>query len=137
MSRSGRFNDLNDIELREQLDEAKDDLFNLRFQSVIGQLDNHALVKESKKEVARLLTELRIREIEEAETLAGQAAGEPVESVAVPVTETTAKPAAAEADEPADESTDDSAQEAASEVAAEEAAADQDDQAEAESETVQ
>ena len=96
MSRSGRFNDLNDVELREQLDEAKDDLFNLRFQSVIGQLDNHALVKESKKEVARLLTELRIREIEEAEALAGQAAGEPVEPVA-------AEAADDAADNPADE----------------------------------
>lgn len=73
MARSKRLSDLNDVELREKLDEAKDDLFNLRFQSVIGQLDNHSLISETKKETARLLTELRAREIAEAEALAGQA----------------------------------------------------------------
>ncbi len=73
MARSKRLNDLNDVELREKLDEAKDDLFNLRFQSVIGQLDNHSLISETKKEAARLLTELRAREIAEAEALAEQA----------------------------------------------------------------
>ena len=60
-------------ELREMLDEAKDDLFNLRFQSVIGQLDNNALLKLKKKEVARILTELRMREITEAELLEEEA----------------------------------------------------------------
>ena len=60
-------------ELREMLDEAKDDLFNLRFQSVIGQLDNNALLKLKKKEVARILTELRMREITEAELLEKEA----------------------------------------------------------------
>ena len=60
-------------ELREMLDEAKDDLFNLRFQSVIGQLDNNALLKLKKKEIARILTELRIREIDEAEQLEAEA----------------------------------------------------------------
>ena len=130
MSRSGRFNDLNDVELREQLDEAKDDLFNLRFQSVIGQLDNHALVKESKKEVARLLTELRIREIEEAEALAGQAAGEPVEPVA-------AEAAAQSADEAAEESTDEPLDDSVPEQEAGSEAADDTSQDEADPETVQ
>lgn len=60
-------------ELHEMLDEAKDDLFNLRFQSVIGQLDNNALLKLKKKEIARILTELRIREIAEAEHLEAEA----------------------------------------------------------------
>ena len=60
-------------ELREMLDEAKDDLFNLRFQSVIGQLDNNALLKLKKKEIARILTELRMREITEAELLEEEA----------------------------------------------------------------
>ena len=60
-------------ELHEMLDEAKDDLFNLRFQSVIGQLDNNALLKLKKKEIARILTELRIREIAEAEQLEAEA----------------------------------------------------------------
>ena len=60
-------------ELREMLDEAKDDLFNLRFQGVIGQLDNNSLLKLKKKEIARILTELRIREIAEAEQLEEEA----------------------------------------------------------------
>ena len=60
-------------ELHEMLDEAKDDLFNLRFQSVIGQLDNNALLKLKKKEIARILTELRVREIAEAEQLEAEA----------------------------------------------------------------
>ena len=60
-------------ELHEMLDEAKDDLFNLRFQSVIGQLDNNALLKLKKKDIARILTELRMREIAEAEQLEAEA----------------------------------------------------------------
>ena len=60
-------------ELREMLDEAKDDLFNLRFQSVIGQLDNNSLLKLKKKDIARILTELRMREIAEAEQLEAEA----------------------------------------------------------------
>lgn len=60
-------------DLHEMLDEAKDDLFNLRFQSVIGQLDNNSLLKQKKKEVARILTELRMREIAQAEQLEAQA----------------------------------------------------------------
>ncbi len=67
MAKSKRLSELNEVELTEMLDEAKDDLFNLRFQSVIGQLDNHSLIKQTKKEVARLLTELRSREIDQAE----------------------------------------------------------------------
>lgn len=66
--------DHSEDDLHEMLDEAKDDLFNLRFQSVIGQLDNNALLKQKKKEVARILTELRMREIAQAEELETQAA---------------------------------------------------------------
>ncbi len=61
--------DLTDNDLHEKLDEAKDDVFNLRFQSVIGQLDNNSLLKQKKKEVARILTELRMREIAQAEQI--------------------------------------------------------------------
>ena len=56
-------------DLHDLLDEAKNDLINLRFQSVIGQLDNNYLLKQKKKEVARILTELRMREIIQAEQL--------------------------------------------------------------------
>ena len=67
---------LGDTDLREPLGDAKEELFNLRFQLVTGQLENHARVGRVKKEVARVLTELRAREIDAAEAL--EAAGEEV-----------------------------------------------------------
>ena len=75
-------------ELREMLDEAKDDLFNLRFQSVIGQLDNNSLLKLKKKEIARILTELRMREIGEAEQLEAEALATTAVGAASATTET-------------------------------------------------
>ena len=54
-------------ELETRLAEARQELFNLRFQLVTGQLDNHARVAQVKKEVARINTILRELEIAEAE----------------------------------------------------------------------
>ncbi len=67
--------DLSDEELAHKLDEAKEELFNLRFQLVTGQLDNPMRIKEMRKEVARILTVIREREIEmhEAAGAAGEA----------------------------------------------------------------
>ena len=42
-------------------------LFNLRFQLATGQLENHSRLGQVKREVARVLTELREREISAAE----------------------------------------------------------------------
>ena len=67
---------LGDTDLLERLSDAKEELFNLRFQLVTGQLENHTRVREVKKEVARLLPEMRVREIDAAEALA--AVGEEV-----------------------------------------------------------
>jgi len=50
-------------ELTEQLDEAKEELFNLRFQLVTNQLDNTARIKQLKREVARISTVIREQEI--------------------------------------------------------------------------
>ena len=50
--------------------EAKDELFNLRFQLATGKQDNSARLSQVRKDVARMLTELRNREIAEAEGLA-------------------------------------------------------------------
>jgi len=61
--------DLSDTDLLDRLNETKEELFNLRFQHVTGQLDNHARMTQAKKDVARVLTELRMREIEAAEAL--------------------------------------------------------------------
>ena len=59
--------DLRDLpyeELQTKLAEAKQELFNLRFQLATNQLANTARLKAVKKEIARLRTEMRAREIE-------------------------------------------------------------------------
>ena len=61
--------DVGDAELLDQLAEAKEELFNLRFQHVTGQLDNTARLGVVRKQVAQLNTELRTREIAAAEAL--------------------------------------------------------------------
>ncbi len=56
--------DLSDEELDKKMDEAKEELFNLRFQLATGQLDNFMSIKESRRLIARLQTIRREREIE-------------------------------------------------------------------------
>lgn len=56
-------------ELETRLAEARQELFNLRFQLVTGQLDNHARVGHVKKDIARINTILRELEIAEAEAV--------------------------------------------------------------------
>jgi large subunit ribosomal protein L29 len=70
MAKPSEVRDLNDTELFERLAQAKEELFNLRFQHVTGQLENHARLKQLKKDIARCMTELRTREIAAAEALA-------------------------------------------------------------------
>ena len=72
--------EMSDADLIDQLAVSREELFNLRFQLVTGQLDNSARVKIVKKEIARALTELRLREIAAAEALA-EAASAKTESV--------------------------------------------------------
>lgn len=54
---------LSDAELVEKLKDARAELLNLRFQMATSQLDNTARVKLVKKDIARILTEQRAREI--------------------------------------------------------------------------
>lgn len=61
--------DIGDGELLDRLASAKEELFNLRFQHVTGQLDNTSRLGVVRKQVARLNTELRTREIAAAEAL--------------------------------------------------------------------
>ena len=72
MARNTTWRSLTDAELIERVDEAKDEVFKLRFQIVTGRLDNTARLKQAKKEVARGMTELRMREIQAAEALEAQ-----------------------------------------------------------------
>lgn len=69
MARKATWHNLSDTDLIERLDEAKEEVFKLRFQIVTGRLDNNARLKQAKKEVARAMTELRMREIQAAEAL--------------------------------------------------------------------
>ena len=61
--------ELNDTELENRLGEAKEELFNLRFQNATGQLDNIARIPQVRRDVARIETLLREREIAAAEQL--------------------------------------------------------------------
>ena len=70
MARSPSLAGLSDVELLGMLDQAKDEATNLRFQHVTGQLDNVNQLAGSRKQVARILTELRSREISAAEAAA-------------------------------------------------------------------
>lgn len=54
---------LSESEMLEKLKDARAELFNLRFQLAIGQLDNPARIKTVKKTIARLHTALRNREL--------------------------------------------------------------------------
>ncbi len=56
--------ELDAAELTEKLDEAKEELFNLRFQLATNQLDNTARLREVRREVARISTVMREQEID-------------------------------------------------------------------------
>jgi large subunit ribosomal protein L29 len=53
----------NDTELADKLKDARAELFNLRFQLATGQLDNTGRIAAVKKNIARLHTEVRAREL--------------------------------------------------------------------------
>jgi large subunit ribosomal protein L29 len=54
---------LDDERLVEELRKAKEELFNLRFQSATGQLENHGRLRAVRKDIARIYTEMREREL--------------------------------------------------------------------------
>jgi large subunit ribosomal protein L29 len=54
--------DLSDEELEQRLADTRQELFNLRFQSATGALENSARVKLAKREIARILTVRNERE---------------------------------------------------------------------------
>lgn len=72
MAKHDSLKDVGDAELFDRLAQAKDDLFHLRFQHATGQLDNTSRLGQVRKDIARLNTELREREIAAAEALAAQ-----------------------------------------------------------------
>ena len=69
MPKDTQYRELDDSALVQELAEVKDALFKLRFQNATGQLDDVSAIKKQRKQVARINTELRAREIAAAEAL--------------------------------------------------------------------
>jgi len=61
--KTNEIHELNDVELVDKLKATRAELFNLRFQLATGQLDNTGRIKDVKRDIARLHTELRSREL--------------------------------------------------------------------------
>ena len=55
--------DLSNVDLETKLREAKEELFNLRFQAATGQLESHGRLRLVKKDIARIYTVVREREL--------------------------------------------------------------------------
>ncbi|SDL18045.1 50S ribosomal protein L29 [Natronincola ferrireducens] len=55
--------DMTDVELQQKLADSKSELFNLRFQLATGQLENPLRIRNVRKDIARLKTIIREREI--------------------------------------------------------------------------
>ena len=70
-SRAAELRDLDDDELETRLAEQKAELFNLRFKNVTGQLDNTSRLQTVRRDIARINTLLRDREIAAAEAAEG------------------------------------------------------------------
>jgi large subunit ribosomal protein L29 len=69
MTRASELRELGDDAIERRLAETKEELFNLRFQHATGQLDNTTRLGELKRDIARLHTLQREREIAAAEAL--------------------------------------------------------------------
>lgn len=60
---TGELRNLADEELLAKLREAKEELFNLRFQAATGQLESHGRLRAVRKDIARIYTIMREREL--------------------------------------------------------------------------
>ncbi|MEY2476798.1 MAG: large subunit ribosomal protein [Actinomycetota bacterium] len=80
MTKAAELEALDDTELEQRLADAKQELFNLRFKVVTGQFDNTSRLGYLKKDVARIHTILRAREIEAAEAAEAATQAVPQES---------------------------------------------------------
>ena len=60
---ANELDELNDTDLEAKLREAKEELFNLRFQAATGQLESHGRLRTVKKDIARIYTVVREREL--------------------------------------------------------------------------
>ena len=59
----GELRELADDDLAAKLTEAKEELFNLRFQGATGQLESHGRLRAVRRDIARIYTIMREREL--------------------------------------------------------------------------
>jgi large subunit ribosomal protein L29 len=59
--------DMEDVDIRQKIEEAQEELFRLRFRSATQLLENPMLVRSLRRDIARMKTILRERELEQAE----------------------------------------------------------------------
>ena len=62
-TKAHELDEMNDVDLETRLREAKEELFNLRFQAATGQLESHGRLRTVKKDIARIYTVVREREL--------------------------------------------------------------------------
>ena len=75
-SKATELREMGDDELATRLTEARQELFNLRFQHVTGQLDNYSRLGQLRRDIARIETLLRENEIAAAEAAEAEADAE-------------------------------------------------------------
>ena len=63
VSKAHELDDMTNADLETKLREAKEELFNLRFQSATGQLESHGRLRTVKRDIARIYTVVREREL--------------------------------------------------------------------------
>ncbi len=62
-SKATELRNLGEEELSDKLREAKEELFNLRFQAATGQLESHGRLRSVRHDIARIYTVMREREL--------------------------------------------------------------------------
>jgi large subunit ribosomal protein L29 len=87
-TKASELRELNDEELVVKLREAKEELFRLRFQAATGQLENNSRLKAVRKDIARVYTLMRERELGIETVVVIEEAEEPVEDTEAEETET-------------------------------------------------
>jgi len=65
--KASKWREMSNEELNQKLNELKSELFNLRFQLATGQLENPMRIREVKRDIARIKTILRERELKTAQ----------------------------------------------------------------------
>ena len=62
-TKAHELDEMNDVDLESRLREAKEELFNLRFQMATGQMDNNRRLRTVRHDIARIYTVMREREL--------------------------------------------------------------------------